>query len=235
MPEPDTISYAVLLLFHVLLFVYWLGADLAVLYSAHFAADPARSVETRATISDIMAFIDMFPRLSVPLIGAVGVQLAALGGYATLPAAAVIGTWTLAFLWVMNGLYLYRNRRAPTLITGARRFDLLLRCVVLVLALSAAIAGSAGIGPFTSGFLVVKLLAFAAAIVLSFVLRRLFAPFRPALNRIIDGAGAGAGAGAGDDDDARIMQRTLARSRPVVFCLWGTAVVAAAAGLWGAG
>ena len=227
MPDPDTISYAVLLLLHVLLFVYWLGADLAVLYSAHFAADPARSVETRATISDIMAFIDMFPRLSVPLIGAVGVQLAVLGGYTALPGAALMGTWTLALLWVINGLYLYRNRRAPEVNLGARRFDLLLRCVVLLLALSAAIAGSAGVGPFTSGFLVVKLLAFAAAIVLSLLLRRLFAPCRPALNRII--------AGAGDDGDAAILQRTLGRSRPVVFCLWGAAVVAAAAGLWGAG
>jgi hypothetical protein len=219
--------YALLLLLHLLLFVYWLGADLAVLYSAHVAADSARSAETRATISEIMAFIDMFPRLSVPLIGAVGVQLATLGGYASLPGAAVIGVWALALLWVATGLYIYQKRRTPELLQGARRLDLVLRVVVLLLALGAGVAGLAGLGPVQQPFLCLKLLALASAIGLSFLLRRTFAPFRPALNRII--------AGTGNGDDSLVMQRSLARSRPVVFCLWGSAVVGAAAGLWGPG
>jgi hypothetical protein len=221
----STALYAVLLLFHVLLFVYWLGADLAVLYSAHYAADPALSAETRATISDIMAFIDMFPRLSVPLIGAVGAQLAVLGGYAAIPLWALGVVWVLALTWAGNGLIIFRRRKSPALVLPARRFDLVLRLLVLLLVLGAAFAGLAGVGPIASPFLVVKLFALAAAIILSFLLRRTFAPFRPALNRILDGSG--------NDHDSLLMQRSLARSRPVVFCLWGSAVVGAAAGLWG--
>lgn len=225
MPDLSTAIYALLLLFHVLLFVYWLGADLAVLYSAHYAANPTLSAETRATISDIMAFIDMFPRLSVPLIGAVGAQLAVLGGYAAIPFWALCMVWVLAITWAGNGLYIFRRRKSPALLLPARRFDLLLRLLVLVLVLAAAFTGLVGAGPIASTFLIVKLLALAAAIILSFVLRRTFAPFRPALNRIL--------AGSGNDDDSLLMQRSLARSRPVVFCLWGSAVVGAAAGLWG--
>ena len=225
MPDVHTASYAALLLLHVLLFVYWLGADLAVLYSAHYAANPALSAETRSTISDIMAFVDMFPRLSVPLIGAVGVQLAVLGGYAAFPAWAVFAAWALALTWAGNGLFIFRRRRAPASIQSARRVDLVLRLVVLACLVAVVASSLAGAGPVGSPFLIVKLLALAAAIILSLLLRITFAPFRPALNRIIGGAGGA--------EDSMIMQRSLARSRPVVFCLWGTALVGAAAGVWG--
>ena len=174
-----------------------------------------------------MAFVDMFPRLSVPLIGAVGMQLAVLGGYAALPPSALVAAWVLALTWAGNGLYIYRRRTSPALVQSARRLDLALRVVVLLCVLGVAAAGVAGVGPVASPFLIVKLLALGAAIALSFLLRITFAPFRPALNRIIDGAGGEA--------DSLIMRRSLARSRPVVFCLWGSAVVGAAAGLWGAG
>lgn len=53
--------YDFLLLLHALLFAYWLGADLAVLYAARYAADKSFSVETRQTISGIMAFVDLAP------------------------------------------------------------------------------------------------------------------------------------------------------------------------------
>jgi len=76
-----TISlYNALLLLHVLVFVYWLGADLAVLYAAKYGAEERLSIETRQTIGDIMAFVDLFPRLSVPLIGATGMTMAFLAG-----------------------------------------------------------------------------------------------------------------------------------------------------------
>lgn len=229
MQDLGTITYAVLLLAHVLLFVYWLGADLAVLYSARYAANPELSVETRVTISEIMGFIDMFPRLSVPLSGAVGLHLAVLGGYVALPRLVVIAAWLLALLWVTNGLYIYRNRKSPDSIQGARHFDLWLRVAIISVATAAAVAGLLGTGPISSTFIAAKLLVFAAAISLSLVLRHFFKPFRPALNRIV------AGTGTDSSSDSRIMQLTLARTRPIVFVLWSLTVVAAAVGLWGGG
>ena len=219
------VSYDVLLLLHVLLFVYWLGADLAVLYSARYAADPRLSVETRVTISEIMAFVDMFPRMSVPLIGAVGVSLAAVGGYIELPLPIFLVSWLLAAMWVGNGLFIYRHRKSPAATQGPRLFDLYLRSLVAALASIAALAGMLGVGPIVSAMVAVKLLIFAGAILLSLVLRRRFLPFRPALNRIVEGVGG--------DSDTEIMQRTLQRTRPIVLGLWGLTVAAAAVGLWG--
>ena len=225
MQDFNTITYAMLSLAHILSFVYWLGADLAVLYSARYAADPSLSVETRVTISEIMAFVDMFPRMSVPLIGAVGLQLAVARSYIELPWPILLVAWGVAGLWVFNSVYIYRHRRVPATTVNPRRFDVALRTVVVTAAIATVVAGAFGLGPVDNAFIQIKLLLFAAAIVLSLILRQFFKPFRPALTRIVSGAGG--------DEDARIMQATLARTRPVVLGLWGLTVIAAAVGLWG--
>ena len=99
-------TYKVLLLLHVLLFVYWLGADLGVLYAAKYGADERLSIETRRTIGDIMAFVDLFPRLSVPLIGATGITMAFLSAEFHFDAAWIWFVWLAALIWVSINLYL---------------------------------------------------------------------------------------------------------------------------------
>src|ERR1700757_427545 len=95
-----TLGYVTLLLLHILIFVYWLGSDLGVFYSAGYLTDPKLSVETRRTVMKILHFIDLFPRMALVLMIAVGFTLALAGGYATLPSG-----WTapvLAVLWIAD-------------------------------------------------------------------------------------------------------------------------------------
>src|SRR3990172_11241382 len=105
--------YDWLLLLHVLLFVYWLGADLAVLYASRYAADQSLSIETRVVIARITGFIDLFPRLSVPLIGAVGVSLAWMSGVLHLSRFSLILVWLASAIWVVNNLYQFIKRQTP--------------------------------------------------------------------------------------------------------------------------
>lgn len=216
--------YAVLLLLHVLLFVYWLGADLAVLYSARFAADPSLSLETRLVISQIMAFVDLFPRMSVPLIGAVGASLAVLNGDLRGGGVLVALAWVIAAVWVAVNLHLYLNRTDQVRIAPWRQFDVVWRALIGTGVLVAALVALLGAGVTDNRSLAAKLLIFAAAIFLSLLLRRVFLPFRPALRRLVDGSGGPA--------DVVIMQQTLARARPVVLGIWALTVIAAAIGLW---
>ncbi|TVQ46578.1 MAG: hypothetical protein EA371_10055 [Gammaproteobacteria bacterium] len=216
--------YDLLLLAHVLLFVYWLGADLAVLYSARYVADPSLSLETRETVSQIMAFVDLFPRMSVPLIGAVGATLGVMNGDFSFGATVLTGIWAFALIWVgLNG-WLYVNRGDTLRTAPWRRFDVAWRSVIGSAVLIAAMVALAGLGVTDNRTLAVKLLIFAAAIFLSLVLRRVFLPFRPALRRLAEGNGG--------STDVAIMQQTLARTRPIVLGIWALTVVAAALGLW---
>lgn len=216
--------YELLLLAHVLLFVYWLGADLAVLYSARYVADPTLSLQTRETVSQIMAFVDLFPRLSVPLIGAVGASLGVMSGEFLFGTLTLVALWGIAGVWVTLNLWLYLNRGNPLRTAPWRRFDVAWRSLIGTGVLLAGLVALAGAGVTDNRSLALKLLVFSAAVFLSLVLRRVFMPFRPALQRIASGAGG--------DADVAIMQRTLSRTRPIVLGIWGLTVAAAALGLW---
>lgn len=216
--------YDFLLLLHVLLFAYWLGADLAVLYAARYAADKSFSVETRQTISRIMAFVDLAPRLSVPLMGATGISMGVQAEVIDLDGIWVLAVWFAALLWVSSNLYIYLNRTDRDRILPVVRFDTSLRAVVMIVAAVVSIASLLGTGVVSSAALAVKLLIFALAVALSLVLRVLFKPYRPALQRIA--------AGGDNALESAVMASALARARPIVFLIWLLVITAAAVGLW---
>ncbi|MDP7297072.1 MAG: hypothetical protein QGF92_06425, partial [Gammaproteobacteria bacterium] len=55
--------YDFLLVFHLLLFVYWLGGDLGVYYSSGMVVDPKLSNSARVTAAKIMVNLDFVPRI----------------------------------------------------------------------------------------------------------------------------------------------------------------------------
>jgi hypothetical protein len=216
--------YDLLLLAHVLLFVYWLGADLAVLYSAPYAASPRYGIETRLVIARIMGFVDLFPRISVPLIGAVGATLANMSGQMAMSAVTLAAIWGAALTWVLLNLRIYVQRHAPERATRLRRLDVALRTAVGTASAIAGVTAILGFGVTGNRSIALKLVVYAVAIFLSLVLRANFRPFRPALSRLASGQ-----AQSSDDE---IMQRSLSRARPVVLAIWALTIVAAALGLW---
>lgn len=214
----------ILLLAHLLFFVYWLGADLGVLYAAKFGADSRLSVETRQAIGEIMSFVDLFPRLSVPMIGATGISMAVLSGEFLLADIWLWFVWFAALVWVGVNLANYKNRSRFAEIASMLRFDFYWRCIMLALAASFAVASLLGYGITANASLASKLLIYAIAIALSLVLRIMFRPYRPALARIA--------AGGDDAENTEIMKKALSNARPVVFAIWFLTVAAAALGLW---
>jgi len=217
-------TYNALLLLHVLVFVYWLGADLAVLYAAKYGADESLSIETRQTIGDIMAFVDLFPRLSVPLIGATGVTMAFLSGAFVVHEFWVWSTWLAALVWVSSNLFVFLNRANPERIQSVVRFDAVWRISMLVAIVGVAAASYVGFGITSNMSLIAKLMIYAIAIALSLILRVLFKPYRPALARIAAGGDSAA--------DSAIMKKALVGAKPVVILIWSLTIAAAAIGLW---
>jgi hypothetical protein len=68
-------SHAIWLYAHILLFVFWLGADVGVFLTMHFVKDARLSFETRATLIKLAFYIDLSPRIAFALILPVGVEL----------------------------------------------------------------------------------------------------------------------------------------------------------------
>ncbi len=64
--------YDWLIIFHLLLFVYWLGGDMGVFYSSGMSIDAGLTNSARVTASKIMMNLDFVPRMCMTLMLTVG-------------------------------------------------------------------------------------------------------------------------------------------------------------------
>ncbi|MDX2224318.1 MAG: hypothetical protein SFV21_16325 [Rhodospirillaceae bacterium] len=85
---------------HVMLLVFWLGADIGVFISANVAKTTKYQVETRAALLSVGGIVDLFPRYCFALIFPSGLALTdALGLYAV-PLWAMLLAWAAGAAWV---------------------------------------------------------------------------------------------------------------------------------------
>lgn len=98
--------YELLLVIHVLGWVFWLGTDLGVFFAAKWSERDELSVETRLTVLQLGMLLDCAPRFAVPVVWASGMLLAARQGYVFLPTMVILAialVWTVATYLVIFG------------------------------------------------------------------------------------------------------------------------------------
>ena len=176
-------SYTLLNWLHIVLFAYWLGADLGVYYGAKVMARPGLSYADRMRIREIVMIVDLAPRAALILILPVGFHMAALTWGLPLNAASLAGMWILALAWLvlMLAVHMLHGARHGELL---RRTDLWVRYGVL--------AGMLGLGgvslvsgaPVAQTWLALKILLFAGIIALGLTLRVIAAAWGPALAQL---------------------------------------------------
>lgn len=215
-------AYNLLLLLHILLFVYWLGADIGVYYSSSYAANPALSRETRATVVRIMMWIDQIPRACLVLMLAVGYTLGFELGMVHARPGAIVALWVIAIAWLALVITIHHSQ-------GTKRGELLRRIdrvwrIVLIVALSVdAWASFVGEGHLFARWLAVKLQIYALLIFFGLMIRVAIEPFAIAFGRLMR-------EGATPELEAQIATG-LARSRPWVIAIWIGLIAAAFIGL----
>lgn len=91
---------------HILLLVFWLGADIGVFISANIAKTTKYPVETRVALLSTGGIVDLFPRYCFALIFASGLTLVdAMGLYAP-------PLWALVLAWAVGGAWVWAIWRA---------------------------------------------------------------------------------------------------------------------------
>ena len=78
---------------HLMLLVYWLGADLGVLLLARAAKRPELSFAERAFALRMAVVIDLVPRLCFAVMFPVGLHVADSGGYVVVSPVAFLVAW----------------------------------------------------------------------------------------------------------------------------------------------
>jgi hypothetical protein len=174
--------YAVLVALHILLTVTWLGVDAGVFVGSHIIRNQAYEPGARFLVSRLMGYLDLGPRLSVPLIFAVGMSLAFLGGWSSVPAALLWLTWAGAIAWCAAILYAFLlqhrlemrgalSQREQTWIQTYRRVDLWARWLWVAAIAGGLSGGLFGLVIFKTTWLSLKVALFGLVILVGNVLR----------------------------------------------------------------
>jgi len=219
-----SVGYGLLVLVHILLLVYWLGADVGVFYSAGYLVNPDLSIETRRTVMKIVHFIDLLPRMALVTMLPVGMTLAVAGGYAALPAGLAVpilaAIWVGAFAWLRLVVKIYHGPN-PTL----TKLDYVIRYAVMAGLVLLALCSILGVGPIEprAYWLSAKLVIFAFIILCGLGIRVTFRPLADAFGRLMT-----------EGSKPEIEQAMIdahARVRPIVLVLWAALVVESFLGL----
>jgi hypothetical protein len=165
---------------HILLFVFWLGADVGVFVSALYAKNPKYSFETRMTVLQAGMIVDTFPRICFALILPVGLHLTnALGMYPFDTSLFVIA-WVIALSWVGVILAIGANQGKPIAETLSKLqfgFQAIMGLVFTVIGLNSLATDA----PIDQPWFAVKILLFGlvfwAAIAIDLCFRPFIAPF----------------------------------------------------------
>jgi hypothetical protein len=163
-------GYSIWQYLHILLFVYWLGADLGVFLASRYVARADLPLEERLRFLELLLKIDMGPRTALILIVPVGFQLATQLGIAPFASGAMPLIWLAALAWLGLAWWLYANARTPAAQPLAR-LDQGVRVAVSV--------GFTGLGawswfagtPLEARWLAAKFVLFACVVVIGLLLR----------------------------------------------------------------
>jgi len=176
-------TYQIWLYAHVLMFVYWLGADLGVFTLALALKNPTYTVEQRALLMRMSLLIDMTPRAAMALIAPVGLHLAESLGLVNVPGWLTPIIWVVAFCWIVGEIVAFRNMGKPIMMriymgTGT------LFVIVFVTCTWYGIQSLRLGEPFRADWLAVKVLLFGQVFLISSLMALFYAPIETILEQM---------------------------------------------------
>ncbi len=178
----DIDPYRVVAFLHVLLFAYWLGADLGVfLHGKRLTRDDIPLAE-RLRTREIGVMIDMAPRSALVLMVPVGFTLASNWG---LPLTALqIGLlWVFGLFWLWLVWEVHHKKNEPVGRT-LQRIDFAIRYIVLAIMLGLGGYSLATGAPVASGWLALKMVLFGGIIMNGIWLRLIGGRWQAAFDKI---------------------------------------------------
>ena len=211
-------AHELILLVHLLGWVFWLGTDVGVFLGAKVFERADLSVETRMKVLELGMVLDRFPRFSMPVVWLTGVLLMNDLGY-TVIAAPLAFAATLVWL-VVTWMLVFKPPGGPAYIRAA---------IAQMGILAAVILGMGGYAIYGLAseqlplWLALKWLAFVLVGITVLALEKTFAPLGPLLGELAE-------QGASDDLNGRIS-RVLAPVYPIVLAIYLWTLLAAASGV----
>jgi hypothetical protein len=211
----------IVLLVHVLLFVYWLGGDIGVFYSSRFVVDGSLERETRMIAAKIMLNIDLVPRICMSLMLTVGGILSEYHGIEH-PMWQMVGIVLLGPVWLALVLTIHFREGTPLAAT-LTRIDFWFRWILIASVIASVANSWFGDRLADAPWVGLKLLVFAGLVFCGLMIRLALKPFVAAFHKLA--------AGTITDEDNTAMAASLGRVRPFVVLIWVGLIVEAVLGI----
>ena len=214
--------YQVLVVVHVVLFAYWLGADWGVFVLSRYVANPRLSLEERRRFLQAAFGIDLMPRIAFTLLLPIGLQLASFYGAWEPRGPFMLAVWIGALGWLTLNVLSYKH-------AGSARGDRLrgidqrIRLVLAPTLIAAGVWSLAMGGPVHQTFIAAKLLVFGLMIVVGLALRAIMRNWAVGFKRL-------ANEGPSAEVDS-LFTVSLARARWVAYLMWSLSGVMAVLGV----
>lgn len=210
-------GYEVVLVLHVLLFVFWLGPDLGRYIWSTRAANSQLSPTTRITAGELINEIELFPKICISLMLTVsGILTEAVG--ITHPWWQMLGIVLLGPVWLSMVLIVHfsaGNSLGKLICSMDVWFRLLMAGAVLTSVSYSWSTGHLDNTPWVTG----KLALFAAILLLGLMMRLRLKPFDAGLAKL-------KAEGPSEQVDLDISE-SLTRARPYIFGIWIALAIAA--------
>lgn len=168
---------------HVMLLVYWLGADLGVLLLARAAKRPDLSFAERAFALRMAITIDLTPRLCFAVMFPVGLHVSASMGIYEAPTWAFVVSWLVSAGWIALLFAIGRHEGKPLGHTLSQ-VNLALQSVLFLIFGWVGLQAVLGNGPLPGGWFGAKILLFAFIFAMGIGIDFAFRPIGPAFMRL---------------------------------------------------
>ena len=196
--------YGLLVFFHILLFVLWLGADLGVAIAGAQFRKRTYSIEERMTILKLLVMIDLGPRSAWALMIASTVSLLAAGGYWEIPLWGVGLAWAVSLLWLWLVWEAHKAGQTPRA-NKLKKIEMYLKYILTVFYLGLGIISLTTNAPLEPDWLATKAVIFGLIFGAAIMIDVMFKPVRPLLIDLIE-------KGSSDETEEPLL-KTMNRSR----------------------
>jgi hypothetical protein len=174
--------YDVSVYFHVLLFVFWLGADMGVAVLGHHFRRQSYDRETRLVLLQILGAVDMFPRTAWALMVPTSLSLLTLGGYWNLDKIWLIAIWALGgfWTWIVWQIHL---REGPS--ARLKRIDVILKWSLAAFYIGLGTGSLIFDAPLVQNWLALKAVVFGLIFAAAIMIDVRFRPLVPVLHEFV--------------------------------------------------
>lgn len=182
--------YGLLVFFHILLFVFWLGADLGVAVAGSRFRRQDYSVEKRLAILELLVAIDMGPRTAWALMVGSTISLVSVAGHWAVPVWGVLLAWAVSLFWLWLVWTAHKAGQTPKA-AKLKKIEMILKWALAAFYLGIGLVSLFADAPLAPDWLAVKAIIFGLIFVAAILIDVMFKPVGPLLIKLIDEGSGG--------------------------------------------